>query len=199
MEILEHTKKVGNGKISRKEIILKEATNMFRNKGYTLSSVRDLAQVVGIEAPSIYSHFKSKEQILKHICFEMAGAFITGIERAEILKRPEEKFIKAISEHIQVVLLHKEASIVMWNEWRYLTEPAYQQFQSMVRDYERRFRTIIESGIKEGAFKKRDPEIISNMILTSLNNLGHWYKNDKRSLKDLEEELIDIYFKGILN
>ena len=198
MEILEF-KKLDNNKVSRRELILKEATRMFRNKGYTSSSVRDLAQEVGIEAPSIYSHFKSKEHILKHICFEMGAAFITGLERAEILLKPEEKLRKAIKEHIQVVLLHREASIVMWNEWRHLTDPAFEQFQSMVHDYEIRFKTIIDEGIEKGTFKKQDPEVVTNLILTSLNSLGCWYKKGLPSVDDVENELTEIYFKGILN
>ena len=197
MEILPHLDKV-EGKFSRKDIIIKEATKMFRARGYSSSSVRDLAQLVGIEAPSIYSHFKSKENILNHICFEMGNAFILGIEKAECEKDQINKLLRAIHEHIEVIIFHKEASIVMWNEWRFLTKPAYQQFQIMIKDYENRFKDIIEMGMKSGVFKKKNPEICSNLILTAMNNLGHWYKGDYSSSKELENEIVDIYLKGIL-
>ena len=198
METLTKVQKNGNGGSSRKEKIIEKAIQMYRDKGYTSSSVRDLAQKVGIEAPSIYSHFKSKEHILQHICFEMARAFLNGLECAELKSGPTEKLRAAIKEHIKVVLGRKEASAVMWNEWKFLTNPSYDEFQMMVRDYELRFTRMIQEGMKKGEFRKQDPKIVSNLILASLNSLSHWYKGNDTSLEELENEFSEIYLKGIL-
>ena len=198
MESVSDVQKPRNGGSSRKEKIIEKAVQMYRDRGYTSSSVRDLAQRVGIEAPSIYSHFKSKEHILQHICFEMASAFMKGIDLAENELRPKERLKAAIKQHIEVVLGQKEASAVMWNEWKFLTNPSYEKFQKMVKDYEERFTKMIRQGMGDGEFKRQDPNIVSNLILASLNSLSHWYKDSDATHEEIEREFTDIYLKGIL-
>ena len=199
MVSLQNPNKAKNGKISRRDEILKKAIHMYRERGYASSSVRDLAQKVGIEAPSIYSHFKSKEQILQQICFEMADTFMKGIERTENVKHVQERLSLAIKEHIEVVINQREASVVMWNEWKFMTNPSLGVFQMMIRDYEERFEMIIKEGMKKGAFRKLDPKTVTNLILASLNSMGHWHKYNDRSSSDLEHEFSEIYLRGILN
>ena len=118
-------------KINRKEEIVKQATILFRQRGYAATSVRDLAHESGIEAPSLYSHFKSKEDILQRICFHSANAFMNGLSKAEKKKKPEDKLRRAIREHVRVVTRNLDASAVMWNEWKHLTKPDLDDFKGL--------------------------------------------------------------------
>jgi hypothetical protein len=122
-----------------------------------------------------------------------------GLEKAENEKQVQERLRVAIKEHIEVVINQKEASVVMWNEWKFLTNPYLQKFQLMIRDYERKFEMIIKEGIRKGDFRKQDSKTVSNLILASLNSMAHWHKGNNRSSSDLEHEFSEIYLRGILN
>ena len=54
-------------RIPTRQKIIDSAIELFSSKGYTETSVRDIALAVGINASSLYNHFKSKEEILRHL------------------------------------------------------------------------------------------------------------------------------------
>ncbi len=58
-----------------KNRILLEALTLFADKGYEAVSVAQIATAVGIKAPSLYKHYKSKQEIFDAIITEMAGRY----------------------------------------------------------------------------------------------------------------------------
>ncbi len=73
-------------KISRKKQIEQKATELFKSRGYAATSMRDLAAEMGLEAGSLYSHIKSKEEILRNVCFEMANDLMSEFDKIEAEK-----------------------------------------------------------------------------------------------------------------
>lgn len=57
--------------MTTKQKILNEALTLFSEKGYNAVYVGDIAAAVGIKAPSLYKHYKSKKDIFKAIITEM--------------------------------------------------------------------------------------------------------------------------------
>ena len=76
-------KKIERKKASKKGLILQRAATMFRERGFAASSMRDLAETVGIEAASLYNHIRSKNEILESICFDVANIFNEKIQEIE--------------------------------------------------------------------------------------------------------------------
>src|SRR4051812_19061502 len=109
--------------ISRKDQIEHIATALFKSRGYAATSMRDLATGLGIEAASLYSHIKSKEEILQRICFGMANEFFEGLKEAEkTVSTAREKLEGAIRSHLNVLTKKPEATAVFLNEWRHMSE-----------------------------------------------------------------------------
>src|SRR5574339_453529 len=83
-------------KASKKEFILKKAAQMFRDKGFAATSMRDLAETVGIEAASLYNHIRSKNEILETICFDVANRFNLFMDDMEANNQPVIKKIDTL-------------------------------------------------------------------------------------------------------
>ncbi len=185
--------------LNRKDQIEKEAALLFKEKGYSASSMRDLAQRVGIEAGSLYSHFKSKESILQKICFDMANSFfesLDAIENREI--NAEIQLRNAIKAHMEVLMKDPDETSVFQNEWKHLSEPYLGDFIEMRKTYENRFRNILKKGMDDGIFKSHDLKILNLTLLSALNNTLNWYKTSKDDSDDIALKLSNIFLTGLI-
>jgi AcrR family transcriptional regulator len=186
-------------RVSRKKQIEKEATRLFQSKGYAGSSMRDLASVLGIEAASLYSHVKSKEEILQGICFRIASAFLEGLRDITRKGKPVSQMLHdLIIMHCNVMTHDVSASAVFWNEWKHLSGTSRDEFIKMKEEYENRFIKIIDEGIEKEEFRKMNSKFAAMAILSSLNCIHVWYKPDgPLTSEEVGEELSRILLTGI--
>lgn len=63
-----------------KKKILDEALTLFSEKGYGNVFVAQIADAVGIKAPSLYKHYKSKQDIFNAILDEMKNSYLRQAE-----------------------------------------------------------------------------------------------------------------------
>lgn len=186
--------------LSRKEQVIRKAAELFREKGYAASSMRDLAQKLGIEAASLYSHIKSKEEILQNLCFDMAAEFRKSLDEVEKLNVSSgEKLKRGIIGHIQVMAKDLTASAVFMNEHRHLSQPWLRQFLLLRINYINRFKEIIEQGVRNGEFKSSiDRKLAVMTLFSSLNWMPMWYDpNSAINSSQLGEQLADMLVNGL--
>lgn len=186
--------------LSRKEQVIRAAAALFREKGYVAASMRDLAQKLGIEAASLYSHIKSKEEILHSLCFDMAAEFRKSLDAVEQLPAPaSEKLRQGIIGHIEVMAKDLIASAVFMNEHRHLSQPFLRDFLLLRINYINRFKSIIEEGVRSGDFKDTiDKKLAVMTLFSSLNWMPQWYDpgSDINS-SELGEQLADMLVNGL--
>jgi len=190
----------GVANLSRKEQVIRKAAELFKEKGYAAASMRDLAQLLGIEAASLYSHIKSKEEILRNLCFDMAAEFRKSLDEVEKQDLPaSEKLRRGIIGHIQVMAKDLTASAVFMNEHRHLSQPYLRDFLLLRINYINRFKNIIEQGTRSGEFKKTiDKKLAVMTLFSSLNWMPMWY--DPSGLIDPVElgiQLSDMLVNGL--
>lgn len=186
--------------LSRKEQVIRKAAELFREKGYAASSMRDLAQKLGIEAASLYSHIKSKEEILHSLCFDMATEFRKSLVEVEKMNVPAGKKLKlGIIGHVQVMAKDLTASAVFMNEHRHLSQPSLRDFLLLRINYINRFKAIIETGIKSGEFKETiDTKLAVMTLFSSLNWMPLWYNpGSPIQPTELGEQLADMLVNGL--
>lgn len=61
--------------MNTKDRIAQEALYLFSEKGYTATSVRDIAAAVGIKDSSLYIHYESKQKIFDYVIEKYAKSF----------------------------------------------------------------------------------------------------------------------------
>ncbi len=185
---------------SRKTQIARTATALFRSRGFAATSMRELATALGLEAGSLYSHIKSKEELLHGICFGLAETLFQGFAQATAdaaLPVPAQ-LRRAIEAHVRVLTQDVAAASVFLHEWRHLSEPARTEFVALRDKYETSFRELIQQGLDQGELRAPDAAFATLTLLASLNWLPAWYKPEGRlSPDDIAHRLAEQLLFGL--
>ena len=178
---------------------MEAAARLFRDRGYSATSMRDLAKAVHLQASSLYNHIKSKQEILKEICFHNARHFLAGIEQiVQEETSPSEQLEALILLHLRVATSDATSITSFNDEWRHLEQPELDQFIKLRKRYETHFREIIEKGMAEGTFRQVDPNIVMYTILSSLRWVYDWYRPDRSdSVEQIGQEIVSLVLKGL--
>lgn len=186
-------------KASKKELILQKAAAMFREKGFAATSMRDLAETVGIEAASLYNHIRSKNEILEAICFDVANRFNANIEVVEAAQQNCISKVETLLRfHIGQMIEHYEEVYVSDREWKHLEEPYLSNFQTQRRSYRKKFAGIIEEGIQKNEIRNIDAPTAVLIILHAVSGIESWHRSKARiNGRELENNMVMIMIDGL--
>jgi AcrR family transcriptional regulator len=186
-------------KASKKDLILQKAAAMFREKGFAATSMRDLAETVGIEAASLYNHIRSKNEILEAICFDVANRFNTNLDIVEASKQASIPKVESLLRfHIRQMVENYEEVYVADREWKHLEEPYLSNFQNQRRAYRKKFASIIEDGIQKHEIKKIDAPTAVLIMLHAVSGIESWHRSKARiNDRELEDNMILIIIDGL--
>jgi TetR/AcrR family transcriptional regulator, cholesterol catabolism regulator len=191
--------KVQRKKASKKELILRKAAAMFREKGFAATSMRDLAETVGIEAASLYNHIRSKNEMLEAICFDVANRFNANMDAIEASSEKSITKVETLLRfHIKEMVGNYEEVYVSDREWRHLDEPYLSNFQTQRRIYRKRFASIIEDGIRKNEIRQIDAPTAILIVLHAVSGIESWHRSKARITgEELENNMVMIMIDGL--
>ena len=190
---------VKNG--TKKDVITQKASAFFMEKGFTATSMRDIAEAIGVEAPSLYNHIESKHEILKEICFDIARLFTGHLKKVEL---SGESFLAKIESiirfHISMMIDRYEAVYISDHEWKHLPEPFLSDFKNQRRNYRSRLSALLQKGIDNKEINPINPYVAVLTILSAISGIESWHRSGKKiSAELLEENMVHIVIEGLRN
>lgn len=187
-----------NGSI--KDMILINAAELFRKKGFAAASVRELAETLGIEAPSLYNHIGSKAELLQEICFDVAKDYTMHMEEVLVSKKnAAQKTADIIRFHVRKLSTDFDKVFVSEHEWKRLPQKNLEEFLAQRKLYEKNMIDILKDGIEKKLFKNILPSIAVLAILSAVRGLElrQRHKNEF-TIEELEETMIEHLLHGII-
>ncbi len=159
--------------------VAEAALTLFSERGYHGTTMKHVAAELGVQAPSLYNHVGSKQEILARI-------MKTGMERMiarqdEALAStddPVEQLRLMTEAHVLVHTSHRRSALIGDRELRNLEEPARTEQRGRRELYERRFRDTIERGSLNGSFRVNSPKLASFAIIEMATSVAVWFRDD---------------------
>jgi AcrR family transcriptional regulator len=185
--------------ITRRQAIEDVASDLFRERGYAATSIRDIARALSVQGASLYAHVTSKEDVLWAIVDRAASRFEAAADLAEQEAEarrpgdPAEAIAALVRAHVEVLTADVDEAGVFVHEWRALGPERRAVILERRDAYEQRFRRRIREGIAVGLFAMTDPAIASAAILSAVNGVATWYDPGGRLPADrIADHLVDL-------
>lgn len=181
--------------------IMNVAMHLFGKQGFNGTSMRDIANAVGLLPGSLYAHIDSKEAVLLEIVADGIGRFLSAVEPyVGASGNPVDRLRKMISAHVEVVADNPERSQVVFHQWRFLSPENLPEAIKRRRRYEACFVETLEEGSRAGLIRSDLNLKVSVLtILGALNWTPEWFSPDGRlSAAELGDLMADTLLGGIL-
>ena len=185
----------------RRAELLETAAEVFAARGYSATTVREVAEAAGILGGSLYYHFNSKESMVD----EILSVFLTELWEAydAILGQGQgagETLEALIAASFDSIDRHRPAVVIYQNETKHLG--TNERF-SYLLDSRKRFRQmwvdLLERGIKEGVFRADlDPPVIYRFLRDTVWVAASWYQPQGRlTSEEIARQYLAMVLEGI--
>lgn len=185
----------------RREHLVRLAAELFAEKGFQATTVRNIADEAGILSGSLYHHFDSKESIVDEILSgfftEIMASYRAVIEEG---RDPRETIAGLVRVAFGTLEPHRAAITVMQNDWNYLK--GMDRFAYLTKsedEVEKMWVDTLAAGQKEGLFRPDlDPKLTYRMIRDTVWVAVRWFRPGGRlDAQGLAEHYLKVMFDGI--
>lgn len=161
--------------------VVDSACALFADRGYRGTSMKDIAEALGVSAPGLYNHVASKQEILYAIMDKAMDRAIAALDEALAGIDDVAEQLRRATESLVLDFLRYPAEVTVCNNEVRGLEPVNRLAIVAKRDqYAGRVRRIIESGHRAGRFQTRTPDLAAFAVLEMGNGAKSWFRPSGR-------------------
>ncbi len=181
---------------SAKGRLLREARQLFKEKGFAKTTVRDIAAAVGILSGSIFHHFPNKEDILRCVMEETIRLSLARL-------KSELDGVEAVDDQIKTLIRCELDAIygregqdftILVSEWRSLNVVNQAKVLGFREVYENLWHQVFNDAQKQG-LSPLGGVVLRGFVRGALVDTVNWYQPDgELSLEQLAEQVYMAFF-----
>jgi TetR/AcrR family transcriptional regulator, cholesterol catabolism regulator len=169
----------------KRERILEEAVKLFYERGFTGTTLDDIAAELGVTKPFIYTHFRSKTDLLAALCKPTIELSLDAVSRAaQGSGSPTERLYRAIVNFTQVVLSRQANIAIYFREEKNLEPAALQEINTLRKKFDRLLSKLLAEGVAAGEFDMKDVNLAALAIGGMISWAYTWHRPEGRLALD---------------
>lgn len=186
---------------NRRDLILDKAAKVFAAKGVAATTVREIADSVGLLSGSLYHHFESKDAIVD----ELLSSYLDDLRARydEVTREtldPRSRIERLVHVSLEVVEAHPYATEIYQNDFNLLrNQPRFSYLKTAAAETRKVWLDALNSGLESGAFRSDiEPQVLYRIIRDVVWLSVRWQKpGSSRSLTKLADECSSVLLDGI--
>lgn len=182
---------------TRRAELAEIAARLFAERGYHGTSMGDIAEAMGVQKGSLYSHTESKQQLLYDVVRAGADAFHAALDVVAEDAHAVERIRQALRGHLGVVAEQLDIATVFTREWRYLEGALRDEFVAERRRYEERWRDLFREGVERGELRVDLRSSDAALLVLSAANWAYTWLRAETDTNGLADRFVAIVVEGI--
>lgn len=183
----------------KRERILQEAVKLFYEHGFTGTTLDDIAAELGVTKPFIYTHFRSKVELLAALCqptIEMSLEAVTNA--ADSKGTPTARLRKAMEDFARVILQRQANIAIYFREEKNLAPDALGAINTLRKKFDRVLSGLLREGVAIGEFTVPDVSVAALAIGGMISWAYTWHRPEGRlSLDEVCGRLADLALRMV--
>ncbi|MCW2600222.1 MAG: transcriptional regulator TetR family [Frankiales bacterium] len=187
--------------LDRREVILERAADLFAKQGVAATTVREIAEAVGILSGSLYHHFASKDAIVDAIVSSFMDDLVARYDAVLATETdPASRLRGLVQASIATSAEHPHATEIYQNDARYLQAA---DGPTVVRQSARAVRSawikVLEEGAEAGVFRNDVPvKVVYPLLRDGLWLTARWFVPTKTyGYSNLAADYVKVFLEGI--
>jgi TetR/AcrR family transcriptional regulator, cholesterol catabolism regulator len=177
--------------------IFSAAVDLFLERGFFETSMRELAEAAGMSKSSLYDYFHTKDDILIWYFLDDTDDLIDFAQ--DIISQPlsaTEKIHQIMHMQMERMLENKGFFLKFYLELQRLGGESRQRILSKRQTYQALLCSIIEQGIQEGVFRTINPLLATHMLIMTMMP-ATFTSSPINSPEEMIDEALDLFLRGI--
>jgi AcrR family transcriptional regulator len=176
-----------------RRLILDHAARLLRSNGYHQTSLREIAEAVGIRKASLYHHFRSKEEIVEAVVNDGVRLVLeTVLYALEVAGEatPRQRLKAAIAAHLTALHGHSDYTCASIKVFSFGENPTPESVRRTRRAYDDLWRALVDELATAGVLATGiAPERLRLFLLGAMNGSVDWYREGRFDIAQLAGEL----------
>lgn len=181
----------------RRHAIFAASVDLFLEKGFRETSMREIAAAAEMGKSSLYDYFKTKDEIILWGVEDNLFDLFTAAQ--EIARRPLPAIVRlrqVMEKHLEYLLERKEFYLKLSFEVQRLAIDSQKRIQVGRHAYQDLIRKLIDEGIQEGSFREVDSLLVARTLITALTPTVYTSR-PTGTPQEMLDTAFDIILKGI--
>jgi TetR/AcrR family transcriptional regulator, cholesterol catabolism regulator len=188
------------GATPRQDAILARAAELFAARGYRATSLNELAEAAGIAKPTIFHHFRSKQDILYALyarTMDLALGRMQAVAGAD--DDPARTLRRMVREHALLILENRDVFKILFDEESELSEAQLASIKEQQRRYIKLLAHQLELLRAEGRLRTEAPQIAVQGVIGMASWVYRWYEPERaRSPEEIADILAGLALDGVV-
>jgi AcrR family transcriptional regulator len=165
----------------KRERILQEAVALFYARGFTATTLDDIAAALGVTKPFIYTHFRSKTDLLAALCTPTIEQSLAAVaDAAKGPGTPTRRLYRAVIDFTKVVLQRQANIAIFFREEKHLAPEALAEITALRKRFDRTLSKLLTEGVAAGEFVVVDVSLAALAIGGMISWAYTWHRPNGR-------------------